>query len=89
MAPVIGTDSEAMKFLEEQLPAPEVPDEEPSPQGRPQFVVNEEQAAPPPMRPPAPPRPARPAPPSPQRPARPPVEDDGDDDFGSVMQRGR
>jgi DNA-binding protein YbaB len=91
MAPVIGTDSEAMKFLEEQLPAPEVPDEEPPPQGRPRLVFNEEQSVPPPMRPPAPPRPARPAPPAPprpQRPARPPVEDDGDGDFGSVMQRG-
>jgi DNA-binding protein YbaB len=87
MAPVIGADSDAMKFLEEQLPAPEVPDEELPPPGQPRFVLNEEQAAPPPMRPPAPPRPARPAPPPPQRPARPPVDDDGDDDFGSVLRR--
>lgn len=29
MAPVIGTDSDAMHFLEEQFPAPEVPEEQP------------------------------------------------------------
>ncbi|HKS45110.1 MAG TPA: YbaB/EbfC family nucleoid-associated protein [Amycolatopsis sp.] len=89
MAPVIGTDSDAMKFLEEQLPAPEVPDEQPPPEP-PQFVFNDEQATPP-VWPPVPPQPGRPAPPAqprPPRPARPPVEDDGDDDFGSVLQRG-
>ncbi|GAA4664239.1 MULTISPECIES: YbaB/EbfC family nucleoid-associated protein [Amycolatopsis] len=76
MAPVIGTDSDAMRFLEEQFPAPELPEEQPAaPQER-RFVVNEEQAAPPP-----PPRP-----PAPPRPPRPPV-DGGDEEFGSFMRR--
>ena len=63
MAPVIGTDSDAMHFLEEQFPAPEVPEEQP-PQDR-RLVLNEEQAPPPP-----------PPPPRPQRPR--PDDDDGD-----------
>lgn len=69
MAPVIGENSEAMQFVQSQIPPIDIPDEDeytpPAPQ---QFVVNEEQqdaAA------------ARPAPPA--RPARRPVEDDDTD----------
>ncbi|WP_236789956.1 YbaB/EbfC family nucleoid-associated protein [Amycolatopsis sp. GM8] len=89
MAPVVGNDSDAMHFLEEQLPAPDVPDEQPPPAAQDRrLVLNEERAAPP-VQPPAPPRPpAPPAPPRPQR-ARPPaLDDDGDDGSGSIMQRG-
>ena len=50
MAPVVGDNSDAMQFLREQFPAPEVPEEQPRP--------------------------------------RPRAQDDGDDGFGSVMQRG-
>ncbi|MET9230892.1 YbaB/EbfC family nucleoid-associated protein [Lentzea sp. NPDC003310] len=67
MAPLIGDNSEAMQFVQSQIPPIDVPDE-PAPAAPQQFVVNEEQqdaAA------------TRPAPP---RPARRPVEDD-DTDF--------
>ncbi len=70
MAPVIGENSDAMRFVQEQIPPIDIPDDEvdePAPQR--QFVVNEEQqdaAA------------TQPAPPP--RPARRPVEDD-DTDF--------
>ena len=69
-APVIGENSDAMRFVQEQIPPIDIPDDEvdePAPQR--QFVVNEEQqdaAA------------TQPAPPP--RPARRPVEDD-DTDF--------
>ncbi|WP_246127945.1 YbaB/EbfC family nucleoid-associated protein, partial [Amycolatopsis rhizosphaerae] len=43
MAPLIGADSDAMKFLEEQLPAPEVPEEQPQVVPQHGFVLNEEQ----------------------------------------------
>jgi DNA-binding protein YbaB len=75
MAPLIGTDSEAMKFLEEQLPAPEVPDEEPPP-GERRFAFDETRPASPPPRPAMPPRPSRPR-----------GEDEGDD-FGSILRKG-
>ncbi|MTD58454.1 YbaB/EbfC family DNA-binding protein [Amycolatopsis sp. RM579] len=75
MAPVVGADSDAMHFLQEQLPAPEVPDEQPPAAPDRRFVLNEEQTAPPaPVRSP--------------RPPRPPATDDGNDDSGSIMQRG-
>lgn len=67
MAPVIGENSEAMQFVQSQIPQIDVPDE-PEPAPVHQFVVNEEQqdaAA------------TRPAPPP--RPARRPVEDDDTD----------
>ncbi|GAB2994526.1 YbaB/EbfC family nucleoid-associated protein [Amycolatopsis acidiphila] len=89
MAPVIGTDSDAMHFLEEQFPAPEPPEEQPPATGerRPGFT-EEEEPPPAPPRPAAPPHPAPPRP-APPRPARPQGnDDDGDDDFGSIMQRG-
>jgi DNA-binding protein YbaB len=85
MAPLIGGDSEAMHFLEEQIPEPEIPAEPVDPRAeafRPQAPA-----------PPAPPRgghpgPGRPpAPPAPQppqsRPVRPRPADDDDDDSGS------
>jgi DNA-binding protein YbaB len=49
MAPVIGPDSDAMKFLREQIPAPEVPEETP----RQEFTETPS----PPVRPARPPRP--------------------------------
>ncbi|GGU22203.1 YbaB/EbfC family nucleoid-associated protein [Lentzea flava] len=70
MAPVIGDNSDAMRFVQEQIPTIDVPEDEaiePAPQR--QFVLNDEQqdaAA------------TQPAPPP--RPARRPVEDD-DTDF--------
>lgn len=73
MAPLIGADSDAMNFLREQIPAPEVPEEEAGPQ-RWEFTGEERETPPPP---PAPPRPARPAPP------------DDDEDFGGpILRRG-
>ena len=74
MAPLIGTDSDAMKFLEEQIPEPEVPDEPPVP-GAPRWELNDVQPAPPP----APPRP---------RPTRPAPPDDDDFDGGPILRRG-
>lgn len=57
MAPVIGPDSAAMKFLQEQIPAPELPEEQPAP---PRWEFTEAQQETPPPPPPA--RPARPRP---------------------------
>ncbi|WP_410673425.1 YbaB/EbfC family nucleoid-associated protein [Amycolatopsis sp. cmx-4-68] len=56
MAPVIGADSDAMKFLQEQLPAPEPPEEEVAPP-RWEFTETRPETPPPP-----PVRPARPRP---------------------------
>ncbi|GAB3163523.1 YbaB/EbfC family nucleoid-associated protein [Amycolatopsis stemonae] len=53
MAPVIGADSDAMKFLQEQIPAPELPEEEAAP---PRWEFAEK-----PQENPPPPRPARPS----------------------------
>ncbi|WP_116205985.1 YbaB/EbfC family nucleoid-associated protein [Amycolatopsis circi] len=85
MAPVIGEHSDAMKFLEEQIPEPEVP-EEPAPPSTPQpqfFDAQDDSAAPPPVRPAAPPAP-------PARPARPAADPTDDDDYysgGSFLGR--
>jgi hypothetical protein len=78
MAPLIGTGSDAMKFLEEQIPAPDVPEEAP-PATEPQWDFASEQRAAT-QRPPAPaPRPARQRPPS----------DEDDDYYGdSILHRG-
>ncbi|WP_045311458.1 YbaB/EbfC family nucleoid-associated protein [Lentzea aerocolonigenes] len=69
MAPVIGENSEAMRFVESQIPRIDLPDEPadtpPAPQ---QFVVNEDQQDA-----------AATQPPPPGRPARRPVEDDDTD----------
>ena len=67
MAPVIGDNSDAMRFVQEQIPLIEVPDEH-TREPQPQFVVNEEQqdAAATRQTPPA-------------RPVRRPVEDDDTD----------
>ncbi|MEU7784794.1 YbaB/EbfC family nucleoid-associated protein [Amycolatopsis sp. NPDC049159] len=55
MAPVIGTDSDAMHFLQEQIPAPELPEEaEKAPRW--EFAA-EPETPPPPVRPARPPRP--------------------------------
>ncbi|WP_326837629.1 YbaB/EbfC family nucleoid-associated protein [Amycolatopsis rhabdoformis] len=99
MAPLIGENSDAMKFLDEQIPTPEVPEEQPPASGdtRQFFNRDEEGSVPPPpappapgMRPPAPPAP--PAPPSrPARPARPPADNSDDDDYyngGSILGKG-
>ena len=82
MAPLIGTDSAAMHFLEEQIPAPEIADE-PAPE-TPRWELNAEQAE----DPPPPPPPPAPAPPPPARPARPRPDEDDDFGGGSIMQRG-
>jgi DNA-binding protein YbaB len=67
MAPLIGDNSEAMQFVQSQIPPIDVPDE-PEPAAPPQqFVVNEEQQDAATTQPPAP------------RPARRPVEDDDTD----------
>jgi DNA-binding protein YbaB len=82
MAPLIGADSEAMHFLEEQIPEPEVPDEPGDPRAdafRPQEPEPPRGAHPGPGRPPAPPAPQPPQ----SRPARPRPADDDDDDSGS------
>ena len=50
-----NADSDAMKFLREQIPAPEIPEEEPAP---PRFEFTET----PRETPPPPTRPSRPAP---------------------------
>lgn len=77
MAPLIGTDSDAMKFLEEQIPEPEIPEEPPVP-GPPRWELNDERTPAPPA-PPAPPRP---------RPARPEPPDDDGFDGGPILRRG-
>ncbi|MGI5503383.1 YbaB/EbfC family nucleoid-associated protein [Lentzea sp. CA-135723] len=74
MAPLIGDNSEAMQFVQSQIPHIDVPDE-PAPPTPPQFVVNEEQqeaASQPP-----PPRPAR----------RPAEDDDTDFDQRSLFKK--
>jgi DNA-binding protein YbaB len=93
MAPLIGSDSEAMHFLEEQIPTPEIPAE-------PEDTRLSEAFRPPEPEPPSRPAPPRggypgagrpPAPPAPPaRRARPrPLEDDEDDDgSGSILRRG-
>jgi DNA-binding protein YbaB len=50
MAPVIGPDSDAMKFLREQIPAPALPEEEPAPP-RWEFTETQRETPPPPVRP--------------------------------------
>src|SRR3954464_8663245 len=50
MAPVIGTDSDAMEFLREQIPTPELPQEEPAPP-RWEFTETQRETPPPPVRP--------------------------------------
>jgi DNA-binding protein YbaB len=80
MAPVIGADSDAMKFLQEQSPAPEVPEEEPAAPPRWEFTEERRETPPPPPPPPPAARPARPRP------------DDGDfdGDFGGpILRRGQ
>lgn len=57
MAPVIGADSDAMHFLREQIPAPELPAEEPAPP-RWEFTETRPETPPPPPVRPARPRPA-------------------------------
>ncbi|VVJ20666.1 Uncharacterised protein [Amycolatopsis camponoti] len=57
MAPVIGTDSDAMHFLREQIPAPEVPEEEAAAPPHWEFTEARPETPPPPVRP-ARPRPA-------------------------------
>jgi DNA-binding protein YbaB len=82
MAPLIGDNSEAMHFLEEQIPEPEVPDEPGDPRSEAFRPQAPEPPAPPRGGPPAPGRPpAPPAPPS--RPTRPRPADDDEDDSGS------
>ncbi|KAA2264743.1 YbaB/EbfC family nucleoid-associated protein [Solihabitans fulvus] len=79
MAPLIGTDSDAMKFLEEQIPTPEEPEEE-SPASEPEkrVVFNEERASE-----------FRPAPPAaPPRPPAPQTDGDEDEGHGPVLKRG-
>ncbi|OAP23685.1 Nucleoid-associated protein YbaB [Amycolatopsis sp. M39] len=84
MAPVIGENSDAMKFLEEQIPEPEVPEETPPPAApQPQFFDAQDDSAAPPARPAAPPAP-------PSRPARPAADPADDDDYysgGSFLGR--
>ncbi|MDT7782937.1 MAG: hypothetical protein QOF58_1356 [Pseudonocardiales bacterium] len=67
MAPVIGDNSDAMRFVESQIPKIDVPDEpDDTPAPPRQFVVNEEQQY-------------ETQPPPAPRPARRPVEDDDTD----------
>ncbi len=81
MAPLIGTESDAMKFLEEQIPEPEIQEEPPVP-GPPRWELNDERTAAPPQAPPAPPAPPRP------RPTRPAPPDDDGFDGGPILRRG-
>lgn len=79
MAPLIGTDSAAMKFLEEQIPAPEVPENDP-PATDPQpwdFAPETEEDQPPTS-------PGR----RPSRPVKSRPADDEDDGGDSILQRG-
>jgi DNA-binding protein YbaB len=76
MAPVIGADSDAMKFLQEQIPAPEVPEEEPAAPPRWEFTEERRETPPPP-------------PPPPVRPARPRPDDDDGDFGGPILRRGQ
>ncbi|MCR6483266.1 YbaB/EbfC family nucleoid-associated protein [Amycolatopsis sp. OK19-0408] len=73
MAPVIGADSDAMHFLREQIPTPELPEEEQVTPPRWEFTETPRETPPPP---PPPVRPARPRP-------------DDDEDFGGpILRRG-
>lgn len=67
MAPLIGDNSEAMQFVQSQIPPIDVPDDDVPPPPPQQFVVNEEQQDAVAAQPPA------------TRPARRPVEDDDTD----------
>ncbi|MCX2953187.1 YbaB/EbfC family nucleoid-associated protein [Lentzea sp. NEAU-D7] len=75
MAPLIGDNSEAMQFVQSQIPPIDVPDE-PAPPA-PQFVVNEEQQDAAASQPPPAPRPAR----------RPAEDDDTDYDQRSLFKK--
>ncbi len=77
MAPIIGDNSDAMRFLNEQVPQVEVPDE-PPPEPPVLRQFNEEQAAEPP--PPAPIRQPRPV--------RGKDEEEHDYDHGDPLNRG-
>lgn len=77
MAPIIGDNSDAMRFLNEQVPQVEVPDEPPpAPPVLRQF--NEEEAT----------EPSRPAPVRQPRPVRATDEDEHDYDQGDPFNRG-
>jgi DNA-binding protein YbaB len=82
MGPLIGPDSDAMKFLEDQVPTPEAPEEEP-PAAAPQWNFTPEQRV-------GPQRPAAPTPPPAPRPARQrPVPDEDDEHYGdSILRKG-
>ncbi|MFF4595818.1 YbaB/EbfC family nucleoid-associated protein [Amycolatopsis sp. NPDC001319] len=100
MAPLIGENSDAMKFLDEQIPTPEVPEEQPpAPPETRQFFNRDEDGGtqPPPPRPPAPGVPGTPGAPGmrppapPARPSRPAADTSDDDDYyngGSILGRG-
>ncbi|MCR3747519.1 YbaB/EbfC family nucleoid-associated protein [Lentzea californiensis] len=76
MAPLIGDNSEAMQFVQSQIPPIEVPDE-PEPAAPPQqFVVNEEQQDA-----------AAAQPPAPRPPRRPAEDDDTDYDQRSLFKK--
>jgi DNA-binding protein YbaB len=83
LAPLVGEDSAAMRFVQEQIPIPVEPDNDPTTSQQPQVVYNEEQrdvyqAAPRPPR-------FQPPVPAPQPPARPRVRPrvDADDDYSA------
>lgn len=77
MAPVIGENSDAMQFVQSQIPQIDVPDEpDDTPPPR-QFVVNEEQQDAAATQPPPAPRPAR----------RPVEDDDTDYDQHSLFKK--
>lgn len=77
MAPLIGDNSEAMQFVQSQIPPIDVPDEDPAPPTPQQFVVNEEQQDAAASQPPSTPRPAR----------RPVEDDDTDYDQRSLFKK--
>lgn len=76
MAPLIGDNSEAMQFVQSQIPPIDVP-YEPAPPAPQQFVVNEEQQDAAASQPPPAPRPAR----------RPAEDDDTDYDQRSLFKK--
>ncbi len=78
MAPVIGDNSDAMRFVESQIPRIDVPDEpDDTPAPPRQFVVNEEQQDAAAVQPPPAPRPAR----------RPAEDDDTDYDQRGIFKK--
>lgn len=78
MAPVIGENSDAMRFVQEQIPPIDIPDDEVGePVPRRQFVVNEEQQDATATQPAPPPRPAR----------RPAEDDDSDFEQRSLFKK--